>query len=57
MPVRSCGAACQVEMLDDTTLLLPWSQTISEPLIRAEPMGLQGPSETCRNKATKVVLM
>jgi hypothetical protein len=23
MPVRSCGAACQVEMLDDTTLLLP----------------------------------
>ena len=32
-------------------------RALSEPLIRAEPMGLQGPSETCRNKATKAVLM
>ncbi len=32
-------------------------RAMSEQLIRAEPMGLQGASETCRNKATKAVLM
>lgn len=31
--------------------------SLAEQLIQAEPMGLQGPSETCRNKATKAVLM
>ena len=31
--------------------------SLAEQLIQAEPMGLQGPSETCRNKVTKAVLM
>lgn len=31
--------------------------SLAEQLIQAEPMGLQGPSETCRNKDTKTVLM
>ena len=31
--------------------------SLAEQLIQAEPMGLQGPSETCRNKDTKAVLM